>query len=460
MMTPCLSQRSGILVLGLGLSGLLLYWVPQVSAQIFSSGSSGVDGAFAPTSDTTLTVPASGVFNFTTVNIPAGVVVRFVPNSANTPVTMLASGDVVVAGTIDASGANGLAGSSTGPAINLGGVGGPGGFAGGQGQARGSSTGITGGQGPGGGTHGANATYGAPSEFVSLLPLFGGSGGGGGPSTAAEFSGASGGGGGGALAIASSTRINVSGVIRVNGGDRGSAFPCSYSAGSGSGGALRLVAPEITGSGRLEAVGGPGVAGCAQSAGDGRIRLEAMNLSFTGISAPVFSSSTVAGPVTVSSNPAVMNLPTLTISSVGGISPPPTPGGSFTSADLVLPQGTTNPVPIVLTATNTPVGTVFSVRLITQSGVFALANTAPSTGTFAVSTATVSFNFATGQVNLLNAFASFTLPVQTAGLYPLIDGEPIERVLVAANYGEPSTVTLIARSGKAVPADRVAVPFR
>jgi hypothetical protein len=186
-----------------------------------------------------------------------------------------------------------------------------------------------------------------------------------------------------------------------------------------------------------------------------------MNLSFMGTSAPVFSSSSAAGPVTVSSNPAVMNLPTLTISSVGGISPPPTPGGSFTSADLVLPQGTTNPVPIVLTATNTPVGTVFSVRLITQSGVFALANTAPSTGTFAVSTATVSFNFATGQVNLLNAFASFTLPVQTASLYPLIDGEPVERVLVAANYGEPSTVTLITRSGKVVTADRVAAagPF-
>jgi hypothetical protein len=108
----------------------------------------------------------------------------------------------------------------------------------------------------------------------------------------------------------------------------------------------------------------------------------------------------------------------------------------------------------VLTATNTPVGTVFSVRLITQSGIFALANTAPSTGTFAVSTATLSFSFAPGQVNLLNAFASFTLPVQTAGLYPLIDGEPVERVLVAANFGEPSTVTLMTHSGKRMLAQR------
>ncbi len=456
MRTLPILQQPLWLSAALVLLGMTLGDATPVIAQTFGSGSTGSDGAFAPTGDTILPVPASGIFNFTTVHIPAGVTVRFTPNSSNTPLTILATGDVTVAGTIDVSGGNGLAGSATGPTINLGGVGGPGGFAGGQGQARGSSSGITGGQGPGGGTHGANATYGAPTEFVSLLPLFGGSGGGGGPSTAQEFNGASGGGGGGALVLASSTRINISGAIRANGGDRGPAFPCSYSAGSGSGGAIRLVASEIIGAGSLEALGGPGVAGCAQPGGDGRIRLEAVTLGFAGTSTPIFSSASAAGPVTVSSTPAVMNLPTLTISSVGGIATPTASGGSFTSADLVLPQGTTNPVPIVLTATNTPVGAVFSVRLITQSGIFALANSAPSTGTFAVSTATINFNFAPGQVNLLNAFASFTLP-QVASLFPLIDGEPVEYMLLAANYGEPSTVTLITRSGQTIQADQLPI---
>ena len=56
---------------------------------------------------------------------------------------------------------------------------------------------------------------------------------------------------------------------------------------------------------------------------------------------------------------------------------------------------------------------------------------------------------------MLNAFGSFILPTQVASLFPLIDGEPVERVMVAATYGEPSTVTLITKSGKALPADHV-----
>jgi len=43
----------------------------------FVSGSTGVDGAFNPTTNTELQMPANGIFNFTTVNIPAGVTVTF-----------------------------------------------------------------------------------------------------------------------------------------------------------------------------------------------------------------------------------------------------------------------------------------------------------------------------------------------------------------------------------------------
>ena len=106
-------------------------------AQTFSSGSTGTDGAYAPScAPTPCTVteplPLSGVFNYTTVTIPAGVTVRYTRNAANTPVTMLATGDVTVAGTINL---NGDSGATTGASstFNLGGSGGPGGFDGGNG---------------------------------------------------------------------------------------------------------------------------------------------------------------------------------------------------------------------------------------------------------------------------------------------------------------------------------------
>src|SRR5436309_13979651 len=90
---------------------LALGGTSPVSAQTFSSGSTGADGAFAPTANTTLTLPPNGVFNFTTVNIPSGVTVTFVKNAANTPVTILASGTVTVAGTISVNGTIGTAGT-------------------------------------------------------------------------------------------------------------------------------------------------------------------------------------------------------------------------------------------------------------------------------------------------------------------------------------------------------------
>src|ERR1041384_4968022 len=38
----------------------------------FTSGSTGADGAFSPTVSASVAVPESGVFNYTTVNIPTG----------------------------------------------------------------------------------------------------------------------------------------------------------------------------------------------------------------------------------------------------------------------------------------------------------------------------------------------------------------------------------------------------
>ena len=50
----------------------------QVSiAGVRGRAETGVDGAFAPTVNTTVTLPPSGIFNYTSVTIPSGVTVKF-----------------------------------------------------------------------------------------------------------------------------------------------------------------------------------------------------------------------------------------------------------------------------------------------------------------------------------------------------------------------------------------------
>ena len=129
---------------------LLMLTVFAATAQAqFSSGSTGTDGAFNPTADVTVTLPPSGVFNYTTVNIPPGVLVTYTRNALNTPVTILAQGNVIISGQI------GIAGDS--PNGRIGGKGGPGGFRGGNGGSFIDSPFGTAGDGPGGGRGGASS---------------------------------------------------------------------------------------------------------------------------------------------------------------------------------------------------------------------------------------------------------------------------------------------------------------
>lgn len=452
-------ERDKKWIKGMGFVVVFL-WALTATAQTYNSGSTGLDGALAPTADTTLALPPSGIFNFTTVNIPVGVTVTFTPNANNTPVTLLATGDVTISGGINVNGARGLDLSSA-VIVNAGATGGPGGYPGGQGGAKGiTNNAPSGGQGPGAGFGISpsipSGTYGAPTSFVTLIPLFGGSGGGGGAGNSSA-AGPSGGGGGGAIVIVSSTQIAINGSITAHGG-AGGAGSCPFfggqiEAGGGSGGAIRLVSAQVSGTGTLQALGGG--ESCFGGGGSGLIRLEAFNLAFTGSTNPVASTSITPGPVTAASTPSLINLPTLTISSVGGVASSANPSGSYTSADISLSATAVNPIPVNLTATNTPVGTVFTVRLIPQFAAATNVASTPSIGTFSTATATANVSFPVGQVSLLNAFASFTLPAQIASLYPLIDGEPVERIMLATHYGGPSTVTLITKSGKKATVDQL-----
>jgi len=114
-----------IALLGCGLVGLFWSELP-VFAQAFTSGSTGSLGAFSPATNTVVTLPADGILNYTTVTIPVGVTVTFQPNAANTPVIMLATGNVLIAGVVNL---DGVAGTGYGVNVPPGGAGGPGGFA-------------------------------------------------------------------------------------------------------------------------------------------------------------------------------------------------------------------------------------------------------------------------------------------------------------------------------------------
>ncbi|MGH7534260.1 MAG: hypothetical protein ACREMG_01605, partial [Gemmatimonadales bacterium] len=377
------------------LVAVLLGLVPG-SAGAFDSGSSGDDGAFSPAVNTEVQVPPDGVFNHTTVNVPTGVTVTYKRNATNTPVTILASGNVTIAGTINVSGGVspdvGAAGNG-----NLGddgqpGLGGPGGFDGGRGGLLGANSGTnrrggnglgpgagggatrrdTLGCGGGGGGFGAAGAAGIAAcsgtqlgaggssyGVAGLLPLIGGSGGGGG-SAGDNFQGSGGGGGGGAILIASSLTVNVTGSIRANGGNSGGASGTANggTGGGGSGGAIRIIATTLSGNGAISAPGGSagsevngsrnGGAGAV-----GRIRLEAENMLRTASTNPVFS---FAGPQPV----FVAGMPGLRITRVAGVDAPAAPTGS---ADIVLPETTPNPVTVEFATTNVPVGNTVSLTV-------------------------------------------------------------------------------------------------
>src|SRR5688572_24888839 len=337
---------------------LLLSAVPAHAQNSFNSGSTGADGPFNPATNQTITVPESGVFNYTTVNIPAGVIVTFNRGSNNKPLTILASGDVVIAGTINVDGKPGNAnftGGLGGPAGSTGGGGGygfdqshagvpgdgPGG--GGGGSGGGTSTSLIGSGGGGGyGTAGSpgSATSGTPGQAgpkfgaVTILPLTGGSGGGGGGAVN-NSRGGSGGGGGGAILIASSGTITVNGGIQARGG---SGAVGNAGGGGGAGGAIRLIANSIAGTGNLTAAGGSGgganIAFSGGTGGQGYIRIEGYDTTgFTGSTTPAnIASITFPHPLTPP------NSPLLRIASVGGVNAPATPTGSLQAVpDVIVP---------------------------------------------------------------------------------------------------------------------------
>lgn len=437
----------------------------------FSSGSTGADGAFAPATSQSIAVPDSGVFNFTTVNIPTGVTITFTRNATNKPLTILATGDVVITGAINIDGkpgnSNGLGGLG-GPGGSNGGTGGygfdqsfsgvpgdgPGGGGGGISGATitGTNIGDGGGGGfglPGGnGGGGTNAGLGGPRfGAVTILPLIGGSGGGGGGASA-NTRGGSGGGGGGAILIASSGTITLNGTIFARGGNGLGFATFVTGGGGGSGGAIRLISNTFTGSGSMQVNGGGGAGGTFHQGGNGGqgyVRIEAFDKSnFTGTTSPAnIISFALPHPITPP------NAPSLRIASVGGVAAPSNPLGALQGVpDVIVPSSQPNPVNVALEGSNLPIGTIVQVTLTPSTGNRTTVQSSGLAGTEATSTASASVTLP-GGITVISASAAIDLTLAKAN--PIfMDGERVRRIEVAATFGGPSELTYITESGRRI----------
>jgi len=268
----------------------------MIHAETFSSGSNGSFGAILVESGTfTIDLPPDGIIHATSITVGKEggffATLKFKRNALNTPVYLLATGDITIKTNADI-----MVDGSPGDTV-IGGEGGPGGFNGGEPGKLGGQPGA--GFGPGAGLGGSNASddtragiggYGTAGENAKdgqiygsqlLMPMLGGSGGGG--------TDVGGGGGGGAILVASDTRIHLetAAIISANGGDMLSSFDRS-----GSGGAIRLIAPIVSGTGNLKVLPSVYSSTSQPVPGAGRIRIDTIdqsefNLKTFPIDAPV-----------------------------------------------------------------------------------------------------------------------------------------------------------------------------
>lgn len=320
----------------------LLCLLQLVAQAQFNSGSTGADGALDLSNCQNnpligaceIQLPESGILNYTTINIPTGKNLIFKRNSRNTPVILLAQGNINISGSIEVSasivrhcGPNNWCRDYRSA--------GPGGFNGGDSGRPGF--------GPGGGIIATDSAlqHGKWVGPLSLVPIIGGSGG-----------SDNGGGGGGAIVIASSTTINISGIVSAYAwGVSGSGTRC------GSGGAIRLISNSITVTGNLYAN-----TACGLPSLNGVIRVEGNQLDFRGSAIPAAILASINPTVTSSASPQ------LTIVSVGGYTVPSYAGSRIDTVDLLLPNQLPDPINVVIQAVNIPSGTQVEVGFVNGGG--------------------------------------------------------------------------------------------
>lgn len=246
------------------------------------------------------------------------------------------------------------------------------------------------------------------------------------------------------MVIASSGSItSLSGSLIAAGS--ATAFQCGN---PGSGGAIRLIANALNISGSLNACGygQPNlVVTC------GVIRLEAPQgaINFTGTSSPPAVLSAI-NPVIVPSN-----MSSLQIVSIGGQTVPAYSGTRFDTVDLLLPNQLTDPINVVVQASNIPVGTQVN---ITFGGPGAFT---PGTlqGTLASSTATLTVsNLNRSAVTYLFVYATFDPPMTSLNHNPK-GKDRVAKVRLEAKPGARQKFVFLRKDGSEIDAKKLPQAF-
>lgn len=340
--------------------------VVGAQAQAFDSGSNESLGDVVITNAVSLPMPPDGVFHFKSLTIVDGGNLYFSRNAANSPVYLLATGDITINGQIHVDGARGDS--------SLGGLAGPGGYNGGHpgfgvirpGPGFGPGAGRAGlvdnntesVAGSGGFLYrsgwGPSTNHGQPYGTPVLIPLVGGSGGGGSIQSNGGL-GYGGGGGGGALLIASNSKI-------VFPPANGNSFVSSYGGNrlggpnGGSGGAIRLVAPKVVGVVRAY------VNAEADVASPGRVRIDTVDSSeMSADIRPGVSASRgnfmITGLSTNSPRLSILKVATTTIAD-----------GVVEPVSVLLPNGTSPNQTVIVQAKNFHSKVPINVVLTPESG--------------------------------------------------------------------------------------------
>jgi hypothetical protein len=255
---------------------------------VYSFGGDGSDGVLNVTSGTTtVDLGNAAIFtkNYSSINVSAGATLTFSnPNSKGTIIQLKSSGNVIIAGTINASGMGATGGEEVaGNGLNPNGVLGT--------ESQFGTNGIKSGAVGAAGTAAtlvplyAYNNFTITSKFVNLIPGAGGGGGSHGCTdgtncTGTSLAGGAGGNGGGAVyiecagALTFTGTINTSGANGSNGTSAGSiAFTGSGSGAGGGGGAAGMQViiynTLTTNSGTMTASGGSGGSGGSVTSGSG-----------------------------------------------------------------------------------------------------------------------------------------------------------------------------------------------
>ncbi|MBX3237285.1 MAG: hypothetical protein KF814_14150 [Nitrospiraceae bacterium] len=150
----------------------------------------------------------------------------------------------------------------------------------------------------------------------------------------------------------------------------------------------------------------PGATSGIQITGTNLLNATAVTFTQAGLTASIReggTSTTLPISLTVASTVPSGTYP-FTVTSPAG-----TPGGSYTTADVTLPGGTTNPVSVVTAETNTPVpgspATTVWMKVLPQFAAPTTTSTTTLTGTFANSTATNSVTLPNGAIRSYRGIA-------------------------------------------------------